>query len=209
MKTDSNGLKQIQTELYLRTLRGFFFAPFAVMLFFSCGSPEQKQTEQTSQTKVDSVKPVSERVIQKEDFISVLKGINISNINQYIHPKNGLRIINSSGAMPNMTSTSQVDKNFPVDFSAVKEEELPKVNCDSKTFWTKGGCFSQQVNTFKDEKIWTYCGLSKKDEAKVEETVKTISYTIINTAMNARYYFSQIDGKWYLMFVDLRRPCQA
>ena len=108
-----------------------------------------------------------------------------------------------------MTSTSAVDKNFPVDFSAVKEEELPKINCDSKTFWTKDGCFSQQTNTFKDEKIWTYCGLSKEDEAKVEETAKTISYTVINTAMNARYYFSQIDGKWYLTFVDLRRPCEA
>ena len=186
------------------------------LFLFSCGpSSKQKELDQIIQKKLDSAlssvetATQTEKVIQNEDFISILKGINISNINQFIHPKNGLRLIQSSGAMPNMTSTSAVDKNFPADFSTVKEEELPKVNCDSKTFWTKDGCFSQQTNTFKDENIWTYCGLSKEDEAKVEETAKTISYSVINTAMNARYYFSQIEGKWYLMFVDLRRPCQA
>ena len=187
------------------------------LFLFSCGpSSKQKELDQIIQKKLDSALSSVETVTQsektivgKEDFVSILKGINISNINQFIHPKNGLRLIQSSGAMPNMTNTSAVDKNFPVDFSAVKEEEVPKVNCDSKTFWTKDGCFSQQSNIFKDEKIWTYCGLSKEDEAKVEETAKTISYTVINTAMNARYYFSLIDGKWYLTFVDLRRPCEA
>ena len=120
------------------------------LFLFSCGpSSKQKELDQIIQKKLDSAlsgietATQTEKVIQKEDFVSVLKSINISNINQYIHPQNGLRLIQSSGAMPNMTSTSQVDKNFPVDFSAVKEEELPKVNCDSKTFWTKDGCFSQ------------------------------------------------------------------
>ena len=108
-----------------------------------------------------------------------------------------------------MSNTTQVDKNFPVDFSALKQEDLPKVNCDSKSFWTKEGCFVQETNTFKDEKIWSYCGLNKEDEAKVSELAQTISCTVINTGFHARYYFSLINGKWYLTFVDLRTPCEA
>ncbi|MBI3500872.1 MAG: hypothetical protein HY063_03675 [Bacteroidetes bacterium] len=160
----------------------------------------------------DSIQSSSERKIntgQTENFISVLKTINISNINQFISPKEGVWLIQSSGAMPNMSNTSQVDKNFPVDFSNCKEEELPKINCDAKTFWTKEGCYVQKINSFKDEKVWTYASLSKEDEAKVEEQAKTIQYTVINTSNNARYYFSFVDGKWYLSFVDLRKPCEA
>ena len=180
-----------------------------VAVLFSCNSQKQKETVQEISVLPSVSSPSVTASAVKQDFVSVLKSINISNINQYIHPKNGLRIINSSGAMPNMTNTSQVDKNFPVDFSAVKEDELPKVNCDSKIFWTKEGCFSLQANTFKDEKIWTYCSLTKEDITKADEMAKTISYTVINTSMNARYYFSQIEDKWYLTFVDLRRPCNA
>ncbi len=145
----------------------------------------------------------------QNDFVSVVKGITISNINQFINKENGLWLIQSSGAMPNMSNTSQVDKNFPVDFTSVKNEALPVVNCDSKTVWSKEGCFVQQVNTFKDENIWKYCGLSKEDEAKVEKLAQTISFEVINTFLNARYYFSKVDGKWFLVFADLRRPCEA
>ena len=181
---------------------------FAV-LFFSCGTSQQNEPAQTSGVKTDSVQPSAERVISKEDFVSVLKSITIANINQYINREKGLWLINSSGAMPNMSNTTQVDKNFPVDFSAAKNEELAKVNCDSKTFWTKDGCYAEEINKFKDEKIWVYCSLDKEEVPKVAELAQTISYTVINTALNARYYFSQIAGKWYLTVVDLRRPCEA
>jgi hypothetical protein len=180
-----------------------------VSVFFSCGAPEQTEYSQLTQADPDSVVLSSVKTNTSTDFVSVLKGINISNINQYIDPEKGLWLIQSSGAMPNMMNTSQVDKNFPVDFSIVKNEELPRVDCGSKIFWTKEGCYLQEVNSFKEEKIWTYCGLSKEDEGKVSELAKTISLTVINTSLSARYYFLQIGGKWYLVFVDLRRPCEA
>ncbi|MBI4932193.1 MAG: hypothetical protein HY841_15650 [Bacteroidetes bacterium] len=183
------------------------FALFAVTVFFSCGNEQEKDFPPTPQDPKDSV--VNAPKNMEEDFTPILKEINITNINQYIHPEKGLWLIQSSGAMPNMTNTTQVDKNFPVDFANVKNEELPKVNCDSKSFWTKEGCFVQEVNSFKDEKIWTYCGLNKEDEVKVSELARTISWTVINTSLYARYYFSLIDGKWYLAFVDLRTPCSA
>lgn len=190
-------------RIFLRALCNYF-ALFAGAVFFSCGNERGKEHAPTLQ---DSVVNVLEKT--EEDFTSLVKRISMDNIHQYIHPEKGLWIINSSGAMPTMNHTTHVDKNFPVDFSAVKKEELPNVNCDSKSFWTKEGCFAHEINSFKDEKIWTYCGLSKEDEVKIFELAKTISWTVINTSLCARYYFSLIDGKWYLTFVDLRKPCEA
>lgn len=184
----------------------FIYLLFSFFIL-SCGSQKQEDGPVVTEDTLQKITPVAEGPV--ENFGSLLKGITIANINQYIHPQNGLWIIQSSGAMPNMTRTTQVDKNFPVDFSNVQAEELPKVNCDSKSFWTKEGCFMKEANSFKEEKIWTFCGLSREDEAKISEAAQTISWTIINTSLYARYYFSMIDGKWYLVFADLRRPCEA
>lgn len=185
------------------------FAFFAVIAFFSCGN-EVKDSSSPQSDSISTADTTAHRTQKTEnDFISVCKTIDISNVNQFIHPEKGLWLIQSSGAMPNMMNTTQADKNFPVDFSNCMGEELPKVNCDLKWFWTKDGCLAQEINSFKDEKIWTFCGLSKEDEAKVSELAQTISWTVINTSFHARYYFSQIDGKWYLSFVDLRKPCEA
>ena len=177
-----------------------------IVFIFSCGNGEKKTIVIS-----DPSPPIDSAMIHDpavgNDLISVVKGITISNINQFINPESGLWLIQTPGAVPNMTNTSQVDKNFPVDFSSAKNEELPKVNCDAKSFWTKEGCFVQQVNNFKDEKIWTYCGLKKEDEAKIEKLAQAVSLTVINTSLHARYYFSQINEKWCLVFVDLRRPC--
>jgi hypothetical protein len=179
-----------------------------VLLIYSCGSAPQTEAGHVIAPPMDSVE-TSDQASVAADPVSIVKQINISNINQYIHPKTGLWLIQSSGAMPNMTNTSQVDKNFPVDFSAAQNSSLPKIDCASKTFWTKEGCYVQEINTFKTEKIWTYCGLSKAEEAKVEELAQKISLTAVNTSFSARYYFAQIEGKYYLVFVDLRRPCEA
>jgi hypothetical protein len=212
-------------------MRKIFLLP--ILFFTSCGLGEVKNMEHSPVRNVSRPLPAdtTQNVLRKmvtenmehtpsrNDFIFVVKGINISNINQYIYSENGtsseysgakgLWLISSQGAMPHIENVSQVDKNFPVDFSAVKNEELPKVNCDSKSFWTKEGTFAMEINSFKDEKIWTYCGLTKEDEAKIAELAQTISWTVINTSLNARYYFSLINGKWYLTFVDLRKPCEA
>jgi hypothetical protein len=204
IQADANRLNRIQTELFSLML-------IAVSLI-SCGdgSKQEGSDQEIIQTLPNSpINGVVTAALSEEDLVSVLNGISIANINQYIHPENGLWLVQSPGAMPSMSNTTQVDKNFPVDFSAVKDEELPKVNCDSKSLWTKEGCYAQEINSFNEERIWIYCGLSKEDLAKVGDIAKTISWTVINTSLGARYYFSMIDGKWYLTVVDLRKPCAA
>jgi hypothetical protein len=145
----------------------------------------------------------------EDSFVVILKGITIGNFNQFIHPQKGLWIIQSAGAMPQMSRLTQVDKNFPVDFSKAAPEKLPVVNCERSSGWSSEGCFLQPVNTFKDEKIWTYCGLSKEEESEISRSSQLVSQTVVQTYLNARYYFSLIDSKWYITFVDLRIPCQA
>ena len=179
---------------------------------FACSSPSDVKVDLASPPADtnEPAPPPPPQVLPPNNFSSICLKINISNINKLIHTEKGLWLIQSNGAMPAITNTTQVDKNFPVNFLSLKEEELPKVNCDSKYFWTKEGCFLQQINTFKDEKIWAAGdGLSKNDKDMFEERAKLIQYTVINTAFNARYYFGQIDGMWYLLFADLRKPCQA
>lgn len=183
------------------------FALFAVCFVFSCGNPERTGTVQTVPVKTDSVKPVSEKKVQ-EDFVSLCSSINSSDIQKYIHAEHGVWIIDSPGAVPVMKLVKEFPKDLTIDFSSVKEGELPKIDCSSKTLWTKTGCFTQEANTFKDEKIWKYCGLSKEDEGKVEQLAQTISHTVVNTSVG-KFYFSQIAGTWYIIFMDLRKPCEA
>ena len=185
----------------------FLLSAVCCLSLSSCETAPQIEAGQLMPPSVDSAAGTEKTV--RQDIVSVIKQISMGNINQFIDPEKGLWLIQSSGAMPNMTHTSQVDKNFPIDFSAVKEEELPKVDCAAKTFWTKEGCYLQQINSFKEEKIWTFCGLRKEDESKVEIAATAISLTVINTSLSTRYYFSLINEKWYLVFADLRHPCEA
>lgn len=181
---------------------------FSLGLLTACGGSPHVEAEHVIAPPVDSA-VADDLSVAIVDSVSIVKLVTSATINQFIHPVKGLWLIQSSGAMPSMTNTTQVDKNFPVDFSTSQNRELPKVACASKTFWTKEGCFVQEVNAFKSEKIWMHCSLSEKEQAVIEEIAKTIRLTAINTSFSARYYFSMIDGKWYLTFVDLRRPCEA
>ncbi len=175
-----------------------------VFFFYACGSTPG---EKISPSEIPNV--VERTPSAQSDFDSILKSINISTINQYIHPDKGLWLIQSSGALPSMANTNQVDKNFPIDFSNCLNIELPNINCDSPSLWSKEGCFFQKINHFSESKIWVHCGLSKKQEEEIAADANSIIYTVINTSQHARYYFSLINGKWHLAFVDLRQPCTA
>jgi len=190
---------------------------FLFTLFISsCGNPEKIETDNSASQAADSVQPSSATLdtikqLPPRDFITTCAGIYSRNLGLYIHNVHGFWYIKSDGAMPTMMrlrDMPMLTKQENLKFSKVKADELPKVDCNSKTFWTKTGCFAKEENTFMDEKIWTYCGLTKEEETSVESLAKTIKWTVINTR-EGRYYFSLIDGNWFLTFVDLRTPCSA
>jgi hypothetical protein len=185
----------------------YFLFPLCLIAFSSCENQTKKESNIFSDDSAGKkLYIIDEHRLGIPAFVFKVTNVNI---NQYIHPQKGLWLIQSSGAMPEITHTYQVDKNFPVDFSACIEEELPRVDCNAKLLWTKNGCFLQKINPLKDERIWEYTSLDEESKVVVSEAATFVSVTVINTELNARYYFSMIDGKWFLLFVDLRTPCSA
>jgi hypothetical protein len=143
-----------------------------------------------------------------------------SKFNVFIHPKHGLWIIHSDGATPKFTHVMKINEyldakgleiipmNRQAMMCAPKDEALPVVDCNSKDFYNKPGCYTQQQNIFAQEKIWQYAGLNADQDKEVAQLASTITRTVINTE-TYRFYFSLIDGAWYLTFIDIRKPCEA
>lgn len=137
-----------------------------------------------------------------------------------IHPMYGLWIIHSEGAVPNFTHVTHIREFkkangksiLPFDRDAMisvpKEGTLPVVDCESKNLYDKKGCFTSLQNKFYEQKIWKHAGLSADKDRAIEASAVTITRTVINTE-NYRFYFSLIDGSWYLTFMDIMRPCEA
>ena len=172
--------------------------------------PEEAQT-----------KPKDFRDVYKEFFLSVVD-VKEKDFNQFIHPEKGLYIIESTGAMPQMVNIRDIstfkraNDNKPFfDFDKTKvgieliEKDIPSVDCDAPPeFYTKSGSFTQEINKFKDSRIWEYAGLPKAEQKKIEELAETIVKTTVNTG-NYTYYFSLINNKWHITFIDMRKPCVA
>lgn len=137
-----------------------------------------------------------------------------------IHPEYGLWIIHSAGAVPNFTHVKHINEFRMPDgksilpfkrdamMSVPKEETLPVLVCDDDKSYDKSGCFTSLQNTFAEQKIWKYAGLTADKDREIETSAKTITRTVINTE-NYRFYFSLINGSWYLTFMDIMTPCEA
>jgi hypothetical protein len=139
---------------------------------------------------------------------------------KFIHPQHRLWIVYSNGAMPSFIRVKKIGefkkpngkRILPIEkdqmICELKEEALPAVDCDKPGFYEKQGCFTTLENKFREEKIWSYAGLTNENDKLVAESAATISRAVVNTA-NYKYYFSLINGSWYLTFIDIRQPCSA
>ncbi len=194
------------------------------LILFSCNTSENNSLEyQNTNTDFEikeSTTPVDFREVYT-DFFTAVKDINEKRFNEYIHPEIGLFIIQQDGAMPNLTHVTDIAKfkrsydkkyffAFNTDFIGVEilEQELPIINCEEFNGYNKQGCFAQQVNKLAATKFWEFVDTTPEIKSKCESAANTIKWTVINTA-NYGYYFSQIDGKWYITFIDMRQPCSA
>jgi hypothetical protein len=152
-------------------------------------------------------------------FTQAILQSDLDAINKCIH-SDGLYFIESNGAMPLIqkvfdvkaySKTSKPTTFFNLGFDDIEKQPvldvLPKVICDEDVF-DKNGCFFQEVNPLLSSQIWNYAGLNEKDIQVIEFLAKTIKLTVVNTS-NFTYYFSKIEGKMYLTFIDIRVPCTA
>jgi hypothetical protein len=194
------------------------------LIFFSCNSPVNNSSEIKNDLKeneiTESSTPEEFRDVYT-DFFTAIKDENEKRFNDYIHPKIGLFIIQQDGALPTLENVKDISKfkrsydkkhffSFNLDVIGIEliEQELPKINCEEFDGYDKQGCFSKQINNLEATNLCQYIDADAAFISKCEETIKTIKWTVINTA-NYRYYFSQIDGKWYITFIDMSQPCSA
>jgi hypothetical protein len=155
------------------------------------------------------------------DFFTAIKDINENRFNEYIHPEIGLFIIQQDGAMPSLENVTDISKfkrsydkkhffAFNTDVIGIEmiEQELPKINCEEFDGYDKQGCFTQEINKLAATKFWDFVEAASDLKSNCEKAANAVKWTVINTA-NYGYYFSQIDGKWYISFIDMRQPCSA
>ena len=100
---------------------------------------------------------------------------------------------------------------FDFSFEGVDKElifeELPEVVCEDE-FYNKQGCFAEKVNPLLASQIWNYAGLNEKEIQAIEVLANTVEITVVNTSIYD-FYFSKIEGNWYVTFIDLRIPCMG
>lgn len=196
--------------------------PFLILTVFACNQPAEV-TQIESVTKDTSILTVEENestVEPEAEFLHIysmmVKVINEKNdteIAEFIHPKYGINLItNFNGAIPQLLNFQRYshfdhDEQTRLKFEKVdslllapKIESLPKVICDEFVF-DKIGCFAQSTTNNLDQHPWN-------TEGEYSELIKTIKWTVVNTH-NFTFYFSEIDEKYYLTFIDIRTHCSA
>lgn len=210
----------------------FVFTILILALATSCGSDEQTADLSADTLSArDSLKQqVTENLPPTEDFkqfewiyssFVAAATFNVKSTDVFINKEAGLWVITSNGAMPQMIHVYTTngllnyknDTLIPMDrddmICSLLNAETPQPDCDKPTMWSKDGCFTSENNTFKNDRIWDYAGLTETDTKKVEELAGKITRVVVNTKMNMRMYFMMENGSWYLVFLDLRMPCQA
>jgi len=153
-------------------------------------------------------------------LVTSIETKHLSAFNQIICYDNALYIIESSGAMAevskvynneNYKSSATKQGFFDLTFDSLSlmpiKERLPKVVCE-KYSYDKQGCFQENINPLKDSEIWHYANLNEKEVQAIQFISENVTITVVNT-YNYTFYFSQINGSWQLSFIDLRTPCTA
>jgi len=205
---------------------------FIVILLYSCGGNDSGNgNNQDTLSAKDSLKkqlaedlPPSSDPAQFEWIYSTFVASAVTDaqrFNVFINKEHGLWIITSNGATPQMVNVKDIagmknskgDSLVPMDrvkmVCTPKSSGWPEKNCDMPSGWSMTGCYTTEQNKLRESKIWEYAGLNDSDNKIVTELAAGITRAVVNTEMNMTFYFTEIDGTWYLTFLDLRKPCEA
>ncbi|WP_242927909.1 hypothetical protein [Pontibacter vulgaris] len=167
-------------------------------------------------------------VISFKQFFTALQAADTATINQFIHPKYGLWVIEQPGALPKMTHVTSItdfkreyqDRSFftvreEVKACDLKEEVWPTFDCadmdyDKKTSgFSKDGCFVSGPGKFPKTGYWDYASLSEAEIESIKSTLPLVQKSVLHTATSFEFHFGYIDGHWRLLFTKLIYPCSA
>jgi hypothetical protein len=139
-------------------------------------------------------------------------------LSKFISPEYGLLIVNATGALPHFVFSREGKRDYEKAMEWITENvpdpceltnaPLPKIDCDSKTFYSKTGCFVRDTNALKESEIWKFGNLDEGQEKLAAAAIKNIGRTVIITG-SMTFFFTYHNNDWFLALVDLRKPCQA
>jgi hypothetical protein len=199
---------------------------FTNLLFVACSSspeaPASRDTNNLAQELSEELKTPAEY----DQFLwfysafvyELTNADSASQLDKYISKEHRLTIIHARGALPHVKRTDTfldlVAMNYPIlkdtnlRSEKPKQESLPVRNCDQPNGWNKTGCYTQEINPIKSTDLWTAAGLREEEIKAIKNSATTVTRTVINT-LGVTFYFSLINGTWYLTFIDLRPNCTA
>ncbi len=172
-----------------------------------------------------------------KNFVENLRDYNYSEANKYIHPEKHLFVSYNQESSPSVREFVNFEKFFAVfsvftskgssyDFSldldnllkkTPKLENYPYYNCDKKAYNTSGLIVSevngQDSKLVADTKLY-YRNMNTElipvMEQRLQEAENLISVSVICTDNKFidGLYFATINGKWYLILMDLKITCK-
>lgn len=160
------------------------------------------------------------------DFQSAVYNEDAAAFNNYIDPELGLYIIENPGAMPKMTFVKDIS-TFKREFQGasfftikerlqtceLKEESLPTFTCGSEIKpeggYSKEGCFAGDADEFRKNEIYKHASLPDTEVSHIEKMLTLVRKTVVQTESSYRFHFGFINGRWKILFIDLRIPCSA
>lgn len=176
---------------------------------------------------------------QFEKFKTVFNSKDISGLNEYINPEYGFFVLdnpvsfgvnayhfNSFDTIFNNSEEWHLYKIKKIEIHCKpKKGKLPVYGCeeDENHGWNKEGCFYN--NDFENNQLseiysfiertgsFTVYGEENYNEtlikAKFKENADQIYSVFYSTEFEVGLYFGEINGKFYLLMIDLVSPCSA
>lgn len=207
----------------------FIFCAFSMLSFSSCSDSTESWENVNSEKVLFAASSTSTNSIQKNEFEKVLSDFlaipSDNELKEYIHPKLGFYINHKPGAISvveHFNDLEEVYEQLPHLETYFKKfngknpqnEETPQFDCES---FTKQGTFYQTVASFDEiekgieinEKIINKVH-SKEEKEFAKNTDKKISRIVVLTDDYLEIGFTNIDGKWYMLWFNLAKfDCSA
>ncbi|MHA6246896.1 hypothetical protein ACXYMU_03090 [Pontibacter sp. CAU 1760] len=209
-----------------------------------CACGEQNQTEHTrSIDDTDSLQAVQDESVRKgsqqlpdtalfrqafNQFFHALQTADTTLLNQFIHPEQGVWLIEQPGAMPKMTHVRDL-RNFKREYQdrsfftvakemqvcRLKQEPFPTFDCGDMDYekgqsgYSKEGCFAWKPDKFQKSGYWDYASLSPDQLQHIHALLPHLQRSVLHTDTSFEFHFGYLDGSWYLLFAKLIYPCSA
>ncbi|MDX5437960.1 MAG: hypothetical protein LPK03_12235 [Pontibacter sp.] len=161
-------------------------------------------------------------------FFNALQSGDTAALNNFVDAQQGFWLIEQPGAVPSYThfnNIQSVKRQHPQSsFISIRErmeqcqlqqrQDFPKFNCadmdGAATGFEEDGCFySTSTAAFRNADMWKYADLNEQQAAQIQQLQQQIEATVLHTSSSFKFHFGYRNGRWQLLFADLRVPCSA